>query len=61
MNGVNFRYGEYMNEPCFSLSLVYEWGGVRGLQPHARTQNHGKCVQSRLGENDACVKIGLVP
>ena len=23
-------------------SLVYEWGGVRGLQPHIRTQNHGK-------------------
>ena len=42
MNGVNFRYGKYMNGSCFSLSLVYEWGGVRGLQPHIRTQNHGK-------------------
>ena len=42
MNGVNFRYGKYMNGSCFSLGLVYEWGGVRGLQPHIRTQNHGK-------------------
>ena len=31
-----------MNGSCFSLGLVYEWGGVRGLQPHIRTQNHGK-------------------
>ena len=42
MNGVDFRYGKYMNGSCFSLGLVYEWGGVRGLQPHIRTQNHGK-------------------
>ena len=42
MIGVNFRYGKYMNGSCFSLGLVYEWGGVRGLQPHIRTQNHGK-------------------
>ena len=42
MNGVNFRYGKYMNGSCFSLSLVYEWGGVRGLQPHVRTQKYGK-------------------
>ena len=42
MNGVNFRYGKYMNGSCFSLGLVYEWGGVWGLQPHIRTQNHGK-------------------
>ena len=42
MNGVNFRCGKYMNGSCFSLGLVYEWGGVRGLQPHIRTQNHGK-------------------
>ena len=43
MNGVNFRYGKYMymNGSCFSLSLVYQWGGVWGLQPHVRTQNHG--------------------
>ena len=27
---------------CFSLSIVYELGGVQGLQPHIRTQNHGK-------------------
>ena len=33
---------KYMNGSCFSLILVYEWGGVRGLQPHIRTQNHGK-------------------
>ena len=31
-----------MNGSCFSLILVYELGGVRGLQPHIRTQNHGK-------------------
>ena len=31
-----------MNGSCFSLTLVYEWDGVRGLQPHVRTQNHGK-------------------
>ena len=42
MNGVNFRHGKYMNGSCFSLGLVYEWGGVRRLQPHIRTQNHGK-------------------
>ena len=24
---------------CFSLSLVYEWGGVGGLQPYVRNQN----------------------
>ena len=40
MNGVNFRYGMYMNESCFSLSLVYALGEVRGLQPHVRTRNH---------------------
>ena len=39
---VNYRYGKYMNGSCFSLGLVYEWGGVRGLQRHIRTQNHGK-------------------
>ena len=42
MNGVNFGYGKYMNGSCFSLGLVYEWGGVRGLQQHVRNQNHGK-------------------
>ena len=42
MDGYNFRYGMYMNGSCFPLSLVYEVGGVRGLQPHIRTQNHGK-------------------
>ena len=42
MNGYNFRYGMYMNGSCFSLSLVYEWGGIRWLQPHVRIQNHGK-------------------
>ena len=42
MNGYNFRYGMYMNGSCFSLSLVYKVDGVRGLQPHIRTQNHGK-------------------
>ena len=42
MNGVSFSLKNYMNGSCFSLSLVYEWGGVRGLQPHIRTQNHGK-------------------
>ena len=42
MNGVSFSLKKYMNGSCFSLSLVYEWGGVRGLQPHIRTQNHGK-------------------
>ena len=26
----------------FLTSDVYEWGWVRGLQPHIRTQNHGK-------------------
>ena len=26
----------------FSLSLVHKWGGVRELQLHVRTQNHGK-------------------
>ena len=25
----------------FSLLLVYEWDGVRGLQSHIRIQNHG--------------------
>ena len=42
MNRVNFLYGKYMNGSCFSLSLVYELGEVRGLQPHVRTKNHGK-------------------
>ena len=42
MNGVSFSLKKYMNGSCFSLSLVYEWGGVRWLQPHIRTQNHGK-------------------
>ena len=50
MNGVNFRYGKYMNGSCFSLGLVYEWGGVRGLQPHIRTQNHGKLPPPPRGE-----------
>ena len=42
MNWVSFSLKKYMNGSCFSLSLVYEWVGVRGLQPHIRTQNHGK-------------------
>ena len=42
MNGVSFSLKKYMNGSCFSLSLVYEWVGVRGLQSHIRTQNHGK-------------------
>ena len=33
----NFHYGKYMNGSAFSLHLVYEWGGVQGLQPHVRT------------------------
>ena len=42
MNGVSFSLKKYKNGSCFVLSLVYEWGGVRGLQPHIRTQTHGK-------------------
>ena len=42
MNGVSFSLKKYMNWSSFSLSLVYEWGGVRGLLSHIRTQNHGK-------------------
>ena len=42
MNGVSFSLKKYMNGSCFSLSRVYEWGGVRGLQPHIRSQNHSK-------------------
>ena len=53
MNGVNFRYGKYMNGSSFSLGLVYEWGGVRGLQPHIRTQNHGKLPPPRGGRGGA--------
>ena len=31
MNGVSFLLKKYMNGSSFSLSLVQEWGGVRGL------------------------------
>ena len=41
MDRFNFRYGKYMNRFVL-LRLVYEWVGVRGLQPHVRIQNHGK-------------------
>ena len=44
MNRYNFRFGKYMNESVFKLRRVYEWGGVRGLQPHVRTQIHGKLL-----------------
>ena len=37
-----FSIWEVYEWVMFSLGLVYEWGGVRGLQPHIRTQNHGK-------------------
>ena len=37
-----FAKGSIRMGMFFSLRLVYEWGGVRGLQPHVRTQNHGK-------------------
>ena len=40
--GYTFLASKYMNGSCFSLRLVYEWGGVRGLRAHVRTQNHGK-------------------
>ena len=37
------RYGKYMNGYVFVTSpRVYESAGVRRLQPHVRTQNHGK-------------------
>ena len=44
MNGYNFRDGKYMSGYVFFFlfRLVYEWGRVRGLQSHVRTQNHGK-------------------
>ena len=29
---------------------VYEWGGVRGLHPHVRTENHGKLPPSPFSE-----------
>ena len=51
MNGVSFSLKKYMNGSCFSLSLVYEWGGVRGLQQHIRTQNHGKLPPPREKQN----------
>ena len=54
MNGVSFSLKKYMNGSCFSLSLVYEWGRVRGLQPHIRTQYHGKLPPVR----DINVKTG---
>ena len=41
-HGYNFRYGKNMNGSVFSFHLVYEWGGVPALQPHVRTQYHGK-------------------
>ena len=37
-----FSIWEVYEWVMFLLGLVYEWGGVRGLQPHIRTQNHGK-------------------
>ena len=44
MNGYTFRLvmWEVYEWVCFvfSLRLVYEWGGDRGLQPHIRTKNH---------------------
>ena len=42
MNRYHFRYSKYMNGSCFSLSLIYEWVGVKGLQPHVRTQNQSQ-------------------
>ena len=60
MNGVNFRYGKYMNGSCFSLGLVYEWGGVRGLQPHIRTQNHGKLPPRANNQPKSTVELGYM-
>ena len=33
MTRYHFRYSKYMNWSYFSLTLVYEKGGVLGLQP----------------------------
>ena len=51
MNGVNLRYGKYMNGLCFSLRLVYELCGVRGHKPHVDTQNHRKLTPRFAGVN----------
>ena len=53
----NFHYGKYMNGLLFSLSLVIEWGGVQGLQPHVLTQNHGKLTPAPLAKR--CLKHTL--
>ena len=42
MNRYHFRYSKYMNGSYFSLTLVYEKGGVLGLQPQDLTQIQGK-------------------
>ena len=47
MKRYHFRNSEYVNVSCFSLSLVYESDGVRGLQPHVHTQNQGKLTIPR--------------
>ena len=38
MNRYHFRYSKYMNGSYFSLILVYEKGGVFGLQLQDRTK-----------------------
>ena len=42
MNRYNLYYGGYMNGSVFFHFAQYEWGGVRGLQPHVRALNHVK-------------------
>ena len=42
MNRYHFRYSKYIIGPVFSLNLLYEWGGARGLQPNVCTQNKGE-------------------
>ena len=57
MNGYNFRYWKYMNGSVFQLRRVYEWAGVRELQPHIRTQNHGKLPPPPRGRVDRILTL----
>ena len=39
MNSYHFRYSKYMNRSYFSLTLVYEKGGILGPYPNSRQVN----------------------
>ena len=42
MNRYNFQYDKYKNGSVCPLRLLYEWGGVRGIQPHVHAKIQGK-------------------